>query len=180
MDGLVWWHIHIHVYTLKLRSLVLREPHYYNKKAIQSKFHQWILLSLILSLLLIFAVNTTIKWVMPHETFTTPVCKSPLTVSRAPYWMINGITLNDTTVNSRYSVEVRRLGGDSRGRHQAQLIVHSVNKTLNGSNITCAVVSELRMVFILYIVPGMYVCMCRVEKGYTMYNQEYIIGKEGE
>ena len=107
----------------------------------------------------ILAVNTAIRRVALYETFTTPVCKSPLTESRAPYWMIDGEVLGNISVNSRYGAEVARPTDDSRGRHQAQLIIHTVNEMLDGSNISCAVGSELRMVIILYIVPGMYVCM---------------------
>ena len=72
--------------------------------------------------------------------------------------MINGVILDDTTINSRYGAEITRLSDDSKGRHQAQLNISLMNTELiqNGSNVTCAVGNELRMVFILYITdPGM-------------------------
>ena len=105
-------------------------------------------------------MNTTIKWVAVHENFTTPICKSPLAESHAPYWMINEVALNDTTVNNRYGAVVTRLGSDSRGRHQVQLTLHSMIKIWNGSNISCAVRSELRMAYILYFVAGTLLCIC--------------------
>ena len=108
------------------------------------------------SLLVIpYVVNTTIKWLRLNETFRPPICKSPLAESLAPYWMVDGEDLNDVTVNNRYGAEVNRLSDDGRGRHQTELIIHSVNAMLNGSNISCAVGFELRMVYILYIIgPG--------------------------
>jgi hypothetical protein len=70
--------------------------------------------------------------------------------------MINGVVLNDPVVNSRYGAEVNRPSDDSKGRHQAEVVIRSVNATLNGSNVSCAVGLELRMVYILYIIdPGM-------------------------
>ena len=103
-------------------------------------------------------MNTTIKWLALNETFRPPICKSPLAESLAPYWMINGSALSDMTVNNRYGAEVNRLSNDDRGRHQAELVIHSVNAMLNGSNISCAVGSKLRRVYMLYIIgPGMYV-----------------------
>ena len=150
------------IYRLNLRSLVLREPHYC-KQLIQNSSlciseYTPITINFCLCSLILLAVNTTIKWVAVHENFTTPICKSPLAESRAPYWMIDGVALNDTTVNSRYGAVVTRLGSasDSRGRHQVQLTLHSMIKIQNGSNISCAVGSELRMVYIFYIIPGRY------------------------
>ena len=72
--------------------------------------------------------------------------------------MINGVILNNLTVNNRYGAQINRPSDDSKGRHQVELIIHSVNPTLiqNGSNVSCAVGNELRMVYILYITgPGM-------------------------
>ena len=89
-----------------------------------------------------------------NETFRPPICKSPLAESRAPYWMIDGDALIDTSIYSKYGAEVSRPSDDDRGRHQAQLIIGSVNATLNGSNISCVVGSELRRVYILLIIPG--------------------------
>lgn len=101
-------------------------------------------------------MNTTTKWLAPNEAFRPPICKSPLAESPPPNWMINGDILNDETVNNRYGAEITRLNDDNKGRHQAQLIIRSVSETLSGSNISCAVDNELRMVFILYITgPGM-------------------------
>ena len=66
-------------------------------------------------------------------------------------FVINGDILNDMTVNCRYGAEITQLH-DSKGQHQAQLVISLVNTTLiqNGSNISCAVGNELRMVFLLY------------------------------
>ena len=80
--------------------------------------------------------------------------------------MINGEILDNKTVISRYNAHVNRSGHDSKGRHQANLTIYSVNSTLSGGNVTCtcAVGNEsiIRMVYILYITgPGMYSVMCR-------------------
>ena len=102
-------------------------------------------------------MNTTIQPLAPNDTFTPPVCKSPLGDSRPPYWVIDGVVLNDTIVNSRYGAVITRLSDDSKGRRQAQLTINLMNTELiqSGSNVTCAVGNELRMVFILYITdPG--------------------------
>ena len=102
-------------------------------------------------------MNTTIKWLPLNETFRPPICKSLPASSLAPYWMINGDPLSDTTINSRYDARVNRLNDDSRGLHQVELIIQSVTEMLNGSNISCAVGTELRRVYMLYIIdPSMY------------------------
>ena len=110
------------------------------------------------SIYICYAVSIATEHLAPNDSFRPPVCKSPLAESPQPNWMINGVILNDTTVNRRYNAHVDRSGHDSKGRHQAKLIIRSVNPTLiqNGSNVTCTVDNELRMVFILYITdPGM-------------------------
>jgi hypothetical protein len=105
-----------------------------------------------------YTVNTTFKWLSLNEMFRSPICKSSLAGSLAPYWMINGVILGDPTVNSRYGAEINRTN-DSKGQHQAEIVVRSVNATLDGSNVSCVVGSELRMVYIIYIIdPGTHVC----------------------
>ena len=70
--------------------------------------------------------------------------------------MINGTPLTNTMVNNMYGAQVNRLGDDKRGRHQAELIISSVDETLNKSNISCAVGTELRRVYIIFVTgPGM-------------------------
>ena len=96
-------------------------------------------------------MNTTIKWLAPNETFSPPVCTSPLVESLPPYWMMNGIPLTNTTFNNMYGAQINRLDDDKRGRHQAELIISSVNETLNNSNISCAVETELRRVYIIFV-----------------------------
>jgi hypothetical protein len=74
--------------------------------------------------------------------------------------MINGVILGGPTINSRYGAEINRLTDDSNGRHQVEVVIRLVNTTLihNGSNVSCAVGSELRRVYILYYISdsGMY------------------------
>ena len=70
--------------------------------------------------------------------------------------MINGIPLTNTTLNNMYGAQVNWLSDDKRGRYQAELIINSVNETLNKSNISCVVGTELRRVYILFVTgPGM-------------------------
>ena len=68
--------------------------------------------------------------------------------------MINDALLGSTSMNMLYGAQVKVLGDDLLGRHQSQLLIESVNPSLDVSNVTCMVGSELRKQITLYVVPS--------------------------
>ena len=84
------------------------------------------------------------------ERFESDWCTSPLVLSPAPYWMFNGLTLNDGANNTYYGALVNR-SSTIEGHHQAKLMIPNVTSAINDSTMTCMVNSVVILEYHLII-----------------------------